>query len=129
MAAPRISSTREQFINNISVGNIVAFRSNSGMYSAKVIEVRETNKPLVVQTKNGSILYIDRQDVTWVKNGTHWPAGIYNALKYTKRASERTEPSTQYYPLPISLCPFQNPFPKINFTKELLLWQKYLLTK
>ena len=96
MAAPRISSTREQFINNISVGNIVAFRSNSGMYSAKVIEVRETNKPLVVQTKNGSILYIDRQDVTWVKNGTHWPTGIYNALKYTKRASERTEHSTKY---------------------------------
>ena len=96
MATKHSSSIREQFINNISVGNIVAFRINSCMYSAKVIEVRDTNKPLVVQTKNGSILYIDRQDVAWVKNGTHWPTGIYNALKYTKRASERTEPSTQY---------------------------------
>lgn len=96
MATKHSSSIREQFINNISVGNIVAFRSNSCMYSAKVIEVRDANKPLVVQTKNGSILYVDRQDVAWVKNGTHWPAGIYNALKYTKRASERTEPPTQY---------------------------------
>ena len=96
MATKHSSSIREQFINNISVGNIVAFRSNSCMYSAKVIEVRDANKPLVVQTKNGSILYVDRQDVAWVKNGTHWPAGIYNALKYTKRESERTEPSTQY---------------------------------
>ena len=95
MSTKHTSSIREQFINNISVGNIVAFRINSGMYSAKVIEVRDTNKPLVVQTKNGSILYVDRQDVAWVKNGTHWPAGIYNALKYTKGASERTEPSTQ----------------------------------
>ena len=96
MAAPRISSTREQFINNISVGNIIAFHSNSGMYSAKVIEVRDADKPLVVQTKNGSILYIDRQYLTWLKNVTHWPTGIYNTLKYTKRASARTEPSTQY---------------------------------
>ena len=96
MSTKHSSSIREQFINNISVGNIVAFRSNSCMYSAKVIEVRDANKPLVVQTKNGSILYVDRQDVEWVKNGTHWPAGIYNALKYTKRASERTEPPTQY---------------------------------
>lgn len=95
MSTKHTSSIREQFINNISVGNIVAFRSNSCMYSAKVIEVRDANKPLVVQTKNGSILYVDRQDVAWVKNGTHWPAGIYNALKYTKRASERTEPPTQ----------------------------------
>ena len=96
MSTKHTSSIREQFINNISVGNIVAFRSNSCMYSAKVIEVRDANKPLVVQTKNGSILYVDRQDVAWVKNGTHWPTGIYNALKYTKRASERTEPPTQY---------------------------------
>ena len=58
MATKHSSSIREQFINNISVGNIVAFRSNSGMYSAKVIEVRDANKPLVVQTKNGSILYV-----------------------------------------------------------------------
>ena len=96
MSTKHTSSIREQFINNISVGNIVAFRSNSCMYSAKVIEVRDANKPLVVQTKHGSILYVDRQDVAWVKNGTHWPAGIYNALKYTKRASEKTEPPTQY---------------------------------
>ena len=96
MSTKHSSSIREQFINNISVGNIVAFRSNSGMYSAKVIEVRDANKPLKKKKKNGSILYVDRQDVAWVKNGTHWPAGIYNALKYTKRASERTEPPTQY---------------------------------
>ena len=82
--------TRKQFIDNIAVGNIVAFKNTENMYSGKVISVNE--EKLTIQTPNGSIFYIEKSSVAWVKNGSHWPEGVYNALKYTKRASERTEP-------------------------------------
>ena len=84
--------TRKQYTDNIVVGNIVAFKNSDAMYSAKVISV--VGEELTVQTPNGSIFYIEKASVVWVKNGTHWPEGVYNALKYTKKASERTEPAS-----------------------------------
>lgn len=76
-------SKREDLLNNISVGNIIAFTDTSQeMYSGRVVEIKD--KTLVVRTKNGSVFFVDRSHVTWVKNGTRWPTGIFNALKYTK---------------------------------------------
>lgn len=93
MATSRTPRTREQFINNISVGNIVAFKHAEHIYSAKVISIN-ADTTITAMTKNNSIFYIDRSDVVWVKLGTHWPVGIYNALKYKNLASDKTEPST-----------------------------------
>ena len=70
---------REFYINALCVGNIIAFQIDEKMYTGKVHEIREEN--LVVKTKNGSVYFPTKEQVVWVKNGTFWPQGIYNALK------------------------------------------------
>ena len=93
MATSRTPRTREQFINNISVGNIVAFKHAEHIYSAKVISIN-ADTTISVMTNNNCIFYIDRSEVVWVKLGTLWHLGIYNALKYKNLASDKTEHST-----------------------------------
>lgn len=70
---------REFFLNSLTIGNIVAFRVEDKMYSGKIVKI--DGEELTIQTKNGSVYYIFKSDVVWVKNGTFWPKGIYNALK------------------------------------------------
>lgn len=74
--------TRQDYLQNLQKGNLVAFRNKDEMYSGTVQEV--SNK-VTVKTNNGSVYFIDKQDITWVKNGTSWPIGIYNALKETRK--------------------------------------------
>lgn len=74
---------REYFVNNIIPGNLVAFTvlqldGYKQMLCGKVLEVYE-NK-FVIQTANGSIFYPKRKEIVWVKQGSKWPIGIYNAL-------------------------------------------------
>lgn len=75
---------RQEIINSICVGNIVAFTvelyNDKLMLSGKVIEV--IDNLLAIQTHNGSIFYTAKNSVAWVKTGSTWPLGIYNALKY-----------------------------------------------
>lgn len=84
-----IVRTREQYIDNIVLKNIVAFKNQEQMFSGMVIEIN--GNTFTLRTKNGSIFYVDKADIVWVKNGTHWPVGIFNALKYSKRASGGAE--------------------------------------
>ena len=74
-----MSEEREFYLNNIVVGNFVAFTVNETMFSGKVFSV--DGEEIIVKTKNGSVYNITKKDIAWVKNGTHWPVGIYNALK------------------------------------------------
>nr|DAV41955.1 MAG TPA: Protein of unknown function (DUF2642) [Caudoviricetes sp.] len=74
--------SREFYLKSISIGTIVAFKNSDKLFSGKVIEIK--NDKLTVQTKNCSVYYINVNDVAWVKNGTNWPVGIYNALKITR---------------------------------------------
>lgn len=74
--------SREFYLKSISIGTIVAFKNSDKLFSGKVIEIK--NDKLTVQTKNCSVYYINVNDVVWVKNGTNWPVGIYNALKITR---------------------------------------------
>ena len=62
--------TREEYLSTLSVGNIVAFKSNEDT--------------ITIKTKNGSVFYRNRFDIVWIKNGSRWPIGIFNALKATK---------------------------------------------
>ena len=62
--------TREEYLSTLSVGNIVAFKSNEDT--------------ITIKTKNGSVFYRNRYDIVWIKNGSRWPIGIFNALKATK---------------------------------------------
>ena len=74
-----MEKTKQEYI---CVGNIVAFKREDLMFSGKVIEVSEDK--VTIQTPNNSIFYVERENVVWVKIGTKWPVGIYNALKYSK---------------------------------------------
>lgn len=70
---------REFYLNLIEVGSIVAFVESGKMLSAKVAKIEEES--YTVLTKNGSVYYPTKNDIVWVKNGSRWPRGIYNALK------------------------------------------------
>ena len=73
------AKSRAHYLSNLKAGDVVAYRdANSKMYSGKVREI--DNEIVKIQTKNGSIYFIEKKDITWVKNGTHWPVGIMNAL-------------------------------------------------
>lgn len=85
--------TREHFIRNITKGNIVAFtvlqNGNKKMLSGRIISIDPTAPfKFVVKTRNGSVFFVNPQDITWVKTGTKWPLGIYNALKYDKEEKQ-----------------------------------------
>lgn len=77
--------TKEQYIANMEVGNVVAFtvETEQGlkMLSGRVMKI--TNNHCTIQTKNGSVFFPNKSNIVWVKTGTKWPLGIYNALKYT----------------------------------------------
>lgn len=81
--------TREEHVNNLAIDNIVAFKSEGNMFSGKVLSIGESE--VTIQTLNNSIFYVEKYDIVWVKTGSYWPTGIYNALKYAKKASKRTE--------------------------------------
>ena len=78
---------REYYVANIAIGNIVAFKDEETMFSGKIVQLPETSSDkFVIKMKNGSIYYVEADDIVWVKNGSHWPNGIFNALKYSKGA-------------------------------------------
>lgn len=77
--------TREFFVENAKIGDIVAFRisfSNRAMkmLSGKILERFEGG--YVVQTSKGSVYKVAFNDIQWVQiPGRGWPTGIFNALK------------------------------------------------
>lgn len=71
--------TKEDYIRNLEVGTLVAFKVGDRMMSAKVIEVREND--VKVETKNGSMYFVGKGSIAWVKTGARWPSGIFNALR------------------------------------------------
>ena len=73
---------REDYINNLKEGHIIAYKNEKGMYTGKVMSVYENE--VVIQTVNKSIYTIDKQDITWIKLGSRWPTGIHNALIASK---------------------------------------------
>lgn len=78
--------TREYFVENMQVGNVVAFTVDSPtgpkMLSGRVIQIA-TDK-VTIRTKNASIFYPKKDQIVWVRTGTKWPLGIYNALKFNE---------------------------------------------
>lgn len=80
--------TREDFLSNLQEGNIVAFKIGEYMYSGKVTSIvdnLDVGKVITIKTKNGSVYYPHISDIVWIKNGSHWPTGIFNALKENKK--------------------------------------------
>lgn len=80
--------TRQEYLANLQIGNIVAFKVGENMFSGKVVSVVDSldvGKIITVKTKNGSVYYPHISEIAWIKNGTHWPQGIFNALKESKK--------------------------------------------
>lgn len=76
-------ATREEYLNTVEVNSVVAFRMGDAVFSGKIISIDwERPNPFVAKTNNGSVYFVSKQDIMWVKNGSKWPVGIYNALKY-----------------------------------------------
>ena len=78
-----LTEARKKYLDSLSVDNIVAFKNGNNVFSGKVIEI--VGKYATIQTPNGSIYYVSKQDISWIKNGSHWPTGIFNALKRSKK--------------------------------------------
>ena len=79
-----LSEARKKYLDSICKSNIVAFKNSEHIYSGKVIEV--VGKYATIQTPNGSIFYVNKyKNIVWVKNGSKWPVGIFNALKRNKK--------------------------------------------
>lgn len=76
-----MEKSREVYLANLSIGNIVAFKSKEMMFSGKVVDIADK---VTIQTLNNSVFYVDKQDIVWVKLGSNWPIGIYNALRYSR---------------------------------------------
>lgn len=74
--------TREYYLSMVKPGNIVAFKYQENMFSGKIHKVE--GNTCDIKTSNGSLYYVEKKDIVWVKNGTHWPVGVYNALKASK---------------------------------------------
>lgn len=80
--------TRNDYIRNLQLGNIVAFKTGDSMFSGKVVSIAENgldDKTITIKTKNGSVYYPHLSDIVWIKNGSYWPEGIFNALKEGKK--------------------------------------------
>lgn len=81
--------SRDYYLSTLSEGNIVAFNLDGNMYSGKVVSMEFDS--IAVKTKNGSVYFIQKNDIAWVKNGTHWPQGIYNSLKFSNTRTHKNE--------------------------------------
>lgn len=81
------NNTKAYYLENMQIGNNVAFtvesKEGTRMLSGKVVKLNKQSA--VVQTKNGSIFFPKHEQIAWVKTGTKWPQGIYNALKYSEK--------------------------------------------
>lgn len=75
-------SKRMKFVENVSVGSIVAFRCFGGkVKSAKVIDKEEDKKKLILETNYGRTFRVSYEDILWVRMGSRWPKGIIQLLK------------------------------------------------
>ena len=80
-----ISINMEQkmtYIENISIGTIVAFRLPNGrVKSAKVMKKSTKNRKLKLETDYGAEYIVSYEDIIWVRTGKRWPRGVYKLLK------------------------------------------------
>lgn len=78
--------TKQYNLENLMVGQLVAFKNGDKMISAKVTNIYQDT--IEVESRNGSVYFINREEIAWVKTGSRWPTGIYNALKINERRGE-----------------------------------------
>lgn len=86
------SSGKEKYIENLEVGQIVAFhffdkeKGKQIVKSAKVDAIDGASIRLV--TKEGCVYASYKENIIWVKTGARWPKGVYELLKGVKEYAE-----------------------------------------
>lgn len=85
--------TKQSYLENLKPGQIIAFKNREKMLTAKVIEIEDHT--VCVETRNGSKYFIQLEDVSWVKTGSRWPSGIYNALKNNSKKEVNNDAETE----------------------------------
>lgn len=81
-----MSKTRDEYLENLEVGLLIAFKNDGKMISAKVIEIHDDQ--VKVETKNGSMYFVKKENIAWIKTGKRWPKGIFNALRNNVMTNE-----------------------------------------
>lgn len=77
----------EKYVESISIGDIVAFRTKQyRVKSAKVVKKSTSDRKLMLETKYGKQFFIDFEDVLWVNSNGYWPKWIYNLMKENENA-------------------------------------------
>ena len=70
------------FIENVKIGTLVAFRLQNGKVKSAKVEKRSTkNRKLKLVTSYGAEYIVPYESIIWVRTGTRWPKGVYNLLK------------------------------------------------
>lgn len=78
---------REDYIDNVEKGMLIAFTNEEKMLAAMVKEIKKEDgivSEVKVMTKNGSVYHVKKENIVWVKTGSRWPAGVFNALKESR---------------------------------------------
>lgn len=73
---------KEVYIDNIVVGDLLAFRVELGdekLISGKVITIKSDG--FGIQTKNGTQYNITAEHIAWVNTTGKWPKGVMDAFK------------------------------------------------
>lgn len=77
-----ISDDKLKYVSSADPGTLVAFKSPEGkIISAKVVNRSMSRRKLKLVTAYGKEFVVDFDDVLWVRTGSRWPRGVYNALK------------------------------------------------
>jgi len=71
---------KNDYIDNIKLGTLVAFRINEKKLISGMIEQISVHD-FKVRTRNGIAFSVRRKNIVWVKTGARWPRGIYLELK------------------------------------------------
>lgn len=82
------SDKKIQYLDTVSIGTLVAFAYEGGAKSAKIINRSVADRKLEVETEYGAKIFINYEDVLWVKTGARWPRGVYSLLKFESRKNQ-----------------------------------------
>lgn len=82
---------KEKYIENLSIGQIVAFHFKNSygkevVKSGKIESINENN--LIIINKVGTSFEVKKEEIVWVKTGSRWPKGVYELLKGVKEYAE-----------------------------------------
>jgi hypothetical protein len=68
------------YVDSAKIGMLIAFKVNDTKVLSGMIDEIHKHE-FVVTTRNGIRFTIRKNNVIWVKTGTRWPKGVYQALR------------------------------------------------